>query len=106
MVGDVPVPGIFYVLVGRFGIGCIDLDHCFQDGELMPWAAEVLDEYPDALLIEVSGNGEGLHIFTEMPDGPGRKIRDGRNIEIYPPSDGSRDGGRYICVTGHKYWRN
>jgi primase-polymerase (primpol)-like protein len=102
--------GIGYVLGGN-SIGCIDLDHCFQDGELLPWATEVLDEHPNAALVEVSRSGEGLHIFTELPDGPGQRIRDGRNIEVYPAHCGECDKGqcrhgRYIAITGIKYWRN
>lgn len=92
--------GMGYVLGGN-RIGCIDLDHCFQDGELLPWAREILEQYPEAVLVEISRSGEGLHIFTELPDGDARRIRDGRNIEIYPPNS-----VRYIAVTGHKFWRN
>lgn len=78
------------------GIGCIDLDKCMVDGSLEPWARKIVDEYRErAILIEVSPSGEGVHIFLPMEPSAGRKIRDGRNIEIYPP-----DSGRYICVTG------
>lgn len=90
--------GVGYVLGGN-KIGCIDLDHCFEGGELLPWAADVLEQHPDAVLVEVSRSGEGLHIFTELPDGDAKRIRDGRNIEIYPPNS-----VRYIAVTGVRYW--
>ncbi len=80
------------------GLGCIDLDHCIEGGVLAPWAAEVLDEWRDrAVFIEVSMSGTGLHIFAPMPEGPGRRIRDGeRCIEIY-----SRE--RYMAVTGRRW---
>ena len=80
------------------GLGCIDLDHCIEGGVLAPWAAEVLDEWRDrAVFIERSMSGTGLHIFAPMPEGPGRRIRDGeRNIEIYPRA-------RYIAVTGRRW---
>lgn len=83
------------------GIGCIDLDHCLEGGKLADWAREVLDEHAqDALLVEVSPSGTGIHIFIEMNEGKGRVIRDGRNIEIYPP-----ESGRFICMTGKKFKR-
>lgn len=78
------------------GVGCIDLDDCRTLDGLADWAQAVLDEVADrALLVEVSPSGRGVHIFLPMSEGPGRVIRDGRKIEIYPP-----DSGRYICVTG------
>lgn len=81
------------------GIGCVDLDDCFTaDGRLESWAQEELDRWRDeAVLVEVSRSGWGLHIFAPMGPGKGRRIRDGRNIEVYPP-----DSGRYIAVTGDR----
>lgn len=88
--------GVGFVLGG--GIGCIDLDHCITGGKLEPWAAEIVAQHRDsAILIERSRSGEGVHIFTEMDTGRGRVVRDGRNIETYPP-----DSGRYIAVTGDR----
>lgn len=81
------------------GIGCIDLDDCIVDGRLQPWAEEIIRRYQRrALLIELSWSGEGVHIFMRMKPGAGRRIRDGRNIEVYPP-----DSGRYIAVTGRRF---
>ena len=80
------------------GIGCLDLDQCLVDGVLVGWAREVVEEHKEAaLLIEVSPSGSGVHIFLPMEPGKGFVIRDGRNIEVYPP-----DSGRYICVTGNR----
>lgn len=80
------------------GIGCIDLDGCIVDGVVADWALAVIDEYRSrAVLVEVSPSGTGVHIFTPMEPGKGRVIRDGRNIEVYPP-----DSGRFICVTGSR----
>lgn len=88
-VGD----GFGWVL--RAGIGCIDLDDCFSGGRLKPWAAEILEKYRRrALLVERSLSGKGIHIFLRMKPGAGRRIRDGRNIEVYPPSS-----GRFIAMT-------
>lgn len=81
------------------GIGCIDLDHCIIDGRLQAWAADIIRKYRRrALLIERSHSGDGVHIFLRMKPGAGRRIRDGRNIEVYPP-----DSGRYIAVTGRRF---
>lgn len=77
------------------GIGCLDLDHCLIGGELADWAREAIDAIQNPLLIEVSQSGEGVHVFVKAAEGPGRKIRDGRNIEFY-------SAGRYIAVTGNK----
>lgn len=78
------------------GIGCIDLDHCFGGGALADWAAEYIRSVSEPVVFaEVSQSGEGVHLFIEAPEAPGRKIRDGRNIERYT-------AGRYIAVTGNK----
>lgn len=77
------------------GIGCWDFDHCIEDGRLADWARDAIIAIPDPLFIEVSQSGEGVHVFVEAPEGPGRKIRDGeRCIEFYST-------GRYIAVTGN-----
>ena len=80
------------------GLGCIDLDHCIERGVLAPWAREIVDEWRDrAVFIEVSMSGTGLHLFAPMPEGPGRRIRDGeRNIETYSRA-------RYVAVTGRRW---
>ncbi|MGP9652001.1 hypothetical protein ACT3TP_16135 [Glutamicibacter sp. AOP38-B1-38] len=77
------------------GIGCIDLDHCFDGGELLPWAAELVAANRGTY-IEASMSGEGLHIFGLLAESPGYKIRDGRNIEVY-------SSRRYIAVTGARF---
>lgn len=86
--------GLGFMLGG--GIGAIDLDHCIDDrGRIAPWAREIIDRHRDeALLIEKSMSGHGVHIFLPMPEQPGRRIRDGDvAIEIYSRS-------RYIATTG------
>lgn len=85
--------GIGYVLGD--GIGCWDFDHCIVDGVLVGWAREAIEAIADPLLIEVSQSGEGVHVFVRAAEGPGWKIRDGRNIEFY-------SSGRYIAVTGQR----
>ncbi|MHC6175457.1 hypothetical protein [Glutamicibacter sp. X7] len=79
------------------GIGCYDLDHCFDGGNLAGWAAEAIRSIPEPVIFaELSQSGDGVHVFVEAPEGPGRKIRDGRNIERYTV-------GRYIAVTGNAF---
>lgn len=77
------------------GIGCIDLDHCIKDGVVAEWAQDVLDANPHTF-VEVSQSGTGLHVFGLLDEGPGRKIRDGRDIEWYSV-------GRYIALTGARF---
>ena len=63
----------FGVMLGG-GLGCHDLDHALEDGELKPWARGVLDDITEPVLfVEVSMSGEGLHVFVDAPEGPGRK---------------------------------
>lgn len=86
--------GLGYVLGD--GVGCIDLDHCFVDGELTGWAREIVDECPDTYM-EVSPSGEGLHIWGLLPEGAGRNShKSGRNVEFYSV-------GRYITVTADRF---
>jgi primase-polymerase (primpol)-like protein len=85
--------GVGFVLGA--GIGCIDLDHALHNGVVDDWAQLVLDSNPDTY-VEISRSGEGLHIFGLLNEAPGRKIRDGRNIEVY-------SAGRYIALTGKRH---
>ena len=77
------------------GLGCIDLDDAIVDGVLAPWAAGIVAQHRDeAVLVEVSPSGRGVHIFLPLPEGPGRRIREGDvKIEIYSRA-------RYVTVTG------
>lgn len=85
--------GVGYVLGD--GIGCIDLDDCFTEDGLAPWAQAIVDQNPQTL-IEVSMSGRGLHIFGVLAEQPGVVIRDHRKVEIYST-------GRYIALTGMRY---
>lgn len=80
------------------GLGCYDLDHALDGGELKPWAREVLAGIAEHILFaEVSVSGEGLHVFVEAPEGPGsrRAVGDG-GVERY-----TRE--RFIRVTGDRW---
>ena len=85
--------GIGYVLGN--GVGCIDLDHAIVGGVVADWAQQVLDANPDTY-VEVSRSGEGFHIFGLLSEAAGRKVRDGRNIEVY-------SAGRYIALTENRH---
>lgn len=75
--------GIGFVLGD--GIGCVDLDDCFEpDGSLHPVARDVLAEFPHPLRVEISVSGKGLHILHRTPEGPGSmKFIDGQMVERY-----------------------
>lgn len=79
------------------GIGCYDLDHCFEDGRPAAWVREFAASIPEPVLFcEVSQSGEGVHIFIEAPECRGsRTVADGRSVERYTV-------GRYIAVTGDR----
>jgi hypothetical protein len=88
----------FFLGGGWFGV---DLDNCLVDGELLPWAAEIVERFP-AAYIEVSPSGKGAKLFCRgaPPEMKGRKkivekIEGGkaRAIEVYA-------NGRYFAVTG------
>ena len=84
----------FGIMTGG-GLAAYDLDDCFTDaGELKPWARDVLESVHNPLLIEVSKSGNGLHIFVEAEEGPGRRtpMPGGGAWEFY-----SR--GRFILTT-------
>lgn len=87
----------FGIVLGD-GLGCIDLDDCIVDGVLADWAQRWIDGYrEDAVLIERSMSGAGVHLFVPMAEGKGRRIRNGvENVEIYSSPN------RYIAVTGDK----
>lgn len=87
-VGD----GLGWVLGNN--IGCLDLDDCFDEkGRLSEFARSVIEDHQgQAVLIERSLSGKGIHVFVPMGQGAGT-VRAG--IEVYPP-----DSGRFIAVTG------
>lgn len=88
--------GVGYVLAEGDGLVCVDLDHCLVDGELAPWARDILDRCPSTF-VEVSPSGDGLHIWGRGQLERGRRIRrDGEAVEIY-------GHGRYVAVTGRRF---
>lgn len=78
----------FGVMLGG-GLACIDLDNCFVDGELSPFAERIVEMNAGAY-VEVSVSGNGLHIFGEFAEVSG--VRRG-GFEFYSRA-------RFIRVTG------
>lgn len=82
------------------GIVGIDLDHCTEEGKLLPWAQEIVDRF-GATYIEISPSGEGIRIFSLLPNGfeydtQTYYIKKG-NIEVYIPGHTNR----FLTVTGN-----
>jgi primase-polymerase (primpol)-like protein len=78
------------------GIGCIDLDHCVNDGTPNAHAIAFMRRYPTNY-IEISPSGHGLHIWGTREPQPGtRRIQGKLNVETYSQE-------RYITITGNVY---
>lgn len=77
------------------GLACWDLDGVIgDDGSIHPEAEAVLDRVAaDALWIERSMSGRGLHVFVNAPEAPAVV---GDRVSFY-----SR--GRFIAVTGDRW---
>ncbi len=78
----------------------IDLDHCVEDGNIVPWAKEITDRFADTY-IEISPSGEGIRIFCLLPDDLNYDteiyyIKKG-GIEVYIPGYTNR----FLTVTGN-----
>lgn len=83
--------GVGFVFVEGY-IG-IDLDKCFgEDKTLLPWAREIVEQFPS--YTEVSPSGKGLHIIIAS-DVPLQGRKNG-SIECYAE-------GRYFTVTGNVF---
>lgn len=86
--------GIGYVMTGPHGVIGIDLDNCVTDGQIAPWAAEViaqLDSYT-----EISPSGKGLRVLSlgELPsDWNNHDV----GIEVYGGNE-----ARFLTVTGEQ----
>lgn len=77
------------------GLACWDLDNVIDDhGVLYSDAVGVLNDVANqALWIERSLSGHGLHVFVQG-DGPSQV---GKRVSYYTHS-------RFIAVTGNRYW--
>ena len=85
-----PVCGVGFVLTIADPFVGIDLDNCFtQEGQLLPWAQEIVGTVQS--YTEISPSGVGIRIFTKGKL-PGEACRVD-SIEVY-------EQGRYLTVTG------
>ena len=87
------------------GIAGIDLDHCIEDGKLLPWAQEIVDCFR-ATYIEISPSGTGIRIFCLEPSGfdydtQTYYIKKG-NVEVYI----SGHTNRFLTITGNAITEN
>ena len=58
----------FGVMLGQ-GLGCYDIDHCFNGGSLKGWVRDYIESIPEKVIyMEVSKSGEGLHLFFLATD--------------------------------------
>lgn len=87
--------GLGFVLNGD-GVVCIDLDHCLENGEPLPWVEPVLAMLPRTF-VEVSPSGDGLHVWGFGRIATGRRLRiNGGGVELY-------GNARYLTVTRKPY---
>jgi putative DNA primase/helicase len=85
--------GICFFLTRESGIVFIDLDNCINDGEIEPWALEIVKRFNS--YTERSQSGRGLHILIKGVK-PGTRCRRAAYqypVEIY-------DHARQCCLTG------
>ena len=75
----------------RARVGCIDHDHCIEDGVVKESALAALDMLPNAI-VEISPSGTGLHQFFLVPDG----FVFGKDIYYV----NNRKGGKEIYLPG------
>ncbi len=93
--------GIGFIFADGDGLTGIDLDHCYTDGQLEPWAQSIVDQFQEAY-IEKSPSGDGLHIWCfGIPVTIGQKkwkkpgTENEQGIEAY-----NYTSPRYFTVTG------
>jgi hypothetical protein len=84
--------GVGLVLTGMTDVVGIDLDRCISDGQIAPWAQEIIDSVDS--YTELSPSGTGLRILARgsIPE----DVQDNTvGIEVY---NGHK--GRFLTVTG------
>lgn len=88
---DYDLDGAGFVFTEQDPLSGVDLDGCVNDeGEIEPWAQEIINEFD--CYTEFSPSGKGIHIITKgrVPSGLKRG-----GIEVY-------SSGRYFTVTGNR----
>lgn len=92
--------GIGIRVTGR--IIAVDLDHCIENGQLLPWAAEIVEHFKNTY-IEISPSGTGIRILVLIPDGyiydtNAFYIKKG-DVEVYAAGATNR----FVTLTGNVY---
>ena len=97
---DASLAGVGFVFAAEDPYVGIDLDHCIENGEIAPWALEIVRDLWS--YTEWSRSGDGLHIIVRAKlTAPGNKRpvrgagRPDAAIEMY-------DSGRYFVMTGNR----
>lgn len=84
------INGIGFVLTPDDPFVGLDLDHCLEDGVVLPWAQAILEQVPS--YTEISPSGMGLRILVNAPDFIQNRRRG--TLEIYSHA-------RFLTLTGN-----
>jgi hypothetical protein len=92
--------GVGYLMTGAHGVTGVDLDNCVKDGQIAPWATEIiakLDSYT-----EISPSGTGLHVMLlgDLDADWSAKLGDGPHTSKSPGIDVYGGGARFLTITG------
>ncbi len=86
--------GIGFVFTRKDDFAGVDLDDCVENGEVAPWAMEIVEKL--ASYTELSPSGTGLKIWVKASK-PGDRCKNKTgDIEIY-------DSGRFFTFTGERF---
>jgi len=61
----------------------IDLDDCIVDGEILPWAQSILDQFAGVAYAEFSPSGTGIKLITRGKKPAGSRCNNGKGVECY-----------------------
>lgn len=88
-----------FVFAAGGGLFGVDIDVCISDdGEVTPWAVEILERFPSYR--EISPSGKGIKIFCRGTIDKGRKVKLGSPVGGRQPGIEVYGEGRYFAVTG------
>jgi hypothetical protein len=94
-----------FVFAEGDGLYGIDLDNCIADGELMPWAAEIVERF-GGTYIETSPSGFGVKIWAvgDVKRGLSKRLGDKAAIAGRVPGVEIYGRGRYFAFTGQGWY--
>lgn len=80
----------------------VDIDHCVANGQILPWALEIIQHF-NSTYIEFSPSGTGIRIIALFPDGyvydkNTYYIKNGK-VEVYVENATNR----FVIITGNVY---